>query len=149
MSLSSRTAESELTVVIPTLGRSILRKCLESLEVGEPRPACVIVVDQGRRPEVAALLEEFSARGLETEYVTSVETGRAAGVNRGIERARTHFIALTDDDCVVASDWVGRMAARLREHPGAIVTGRVCAGEGEVVLSVVTSEAPAIQRRPS
>lgn len=149
MTPSTHCIEHDLSVVIPTLGRGILRKCLEALEAGESRPACVIVVDQGRSPEIAQLLEQFRARDLETRYVPSTQTGRAAGVNRGLERVETPLVAVTDDDCVVAPDWVSRMTARLRENPGAIVTGRVDAGEGDVVLSVVTSEMPHIQRRPS
>ena len=136
-------------MVIPTLGRGILRQSLESLESGEVWPACVIVVDQGRNADVEVLLAEVRERGLYTRYEPSSQRGRAAGVNRGIEMTETRFVAVTDDDCLVAPDWVARMAACLRAHPGAIVTGRVDAGEGDVVLSVVTSVEPAIQRRPS
>lgn len=140
--------EPELTVVIPTLGRMILRRSLEALAACDPQPARVIVVDQGSREDIADMVSEFDARGLRTCYVPTTSTGRAAGVNRGMERVETRFVALTDDDCLAAPDWVGRLAARLREHPGAIVTGRVFAGDGDVV-SVVTSETPVIQRRPS
>lgn len=143
-----REIESELTVVIPTLGRTILRRSLESLEACRPGPAAVLVVDQGRRDETAAMLDEFRLRGLNVCHIPSEQTGRAAGVNRGLERVETRFAAITDDDCLVARDWVERMAARLREHADTIVTGRVEAGEGEVVLSVATADAAAEQTRP-
>ena len=149
LSPSAHPTEGELTVVIPTVGRSILRQCLEALRSGDVWPACVVVVDQSGSPEVEAILADVRSRGMDTRYVPSSQTGRAAGVNRGIERAETRFVAVTDDDCLAAPDWVARMAATLRAHPGAIVTGRVDAGEGDVVLSVVTSAEPAIQRRPS
>lgn len=141
--------ETELSVVIPTLGRAILRRSLEHLASGDCWPARVIVIDQSQSADVAALVSSVSACGMNTLYVASAQRGRAAGVNRGIECAETRFVAVTDDDCLVAPDWVSRMAATLRTHAGSIVTGRVDAGEGEVVLSTVTSEQPAVQRRPS
>jgi GT2 family glycosyltransferase len=58
-------------------------------------------------------------------------------------------VVITDDDCLVAPDWMARLGERLRRHPGAIITGRVEAGEGEAQLSVVTSTSEQIQRRPA
>jgi GT2 family glycosyltransferase len=62
---------------------------------------------------------------------------------------QSRFVVITDDDCEVASDWIARIGDRLRRHVPAIVTGRVDAGEGEVQLSVVTSDSEEIQRRPA
>jgi GT2 family glycosyltransferase len=140
--------ERDLTVVIPTLGRPILRDSLEALRACDPRPAAVIVVDQGASEETAVLLEEFRARGLDVRHIRSTQTGRAAGVNRGLELVETRFVAVTDDDCLAAPDWVTSMTARLHENAGAIITGRVDPGEGDVVLAVVTAEAPDTQSRP-
>jgi GT2 family glycosyltransferase len=141
--------DPDLTVVIPTLGRSILGRSLEALEAGTVWPARVVVVDQGNTPEIAALLEEVRGRGLETSWVPSAERGRSAGVNRGVEQAATRFVAITDDDCLGRADWIERMGDRLRQHPDSIVTGQVEAGEGKVVLSVVTSTRPTVQRKPA
>jgi len=139
----------DVSVVIPTLGRPILRRCLEALATGRARPAEVIVVDQGRRAEIAALADEFSGRGLTVVYVPSDQTGRSAGLNTGIRRSRTRFIAVTDDDCVPASDWLACLASRLRESADCIVTGSVEGDDGGTVISVVTSSTSVIQRRPS
>lgn len=144
---AGRPTDPDLTVVIPTLGRELLGKVLESLEGGTAWPAAVVVVDQGRKPEIGALLNEVRARSFEALWVPSTQRGRAAGVNRGFARAATRFVAVTDDDCLPQEDWVERMAGRLRENPAAIVTGRVEAGDG-VVLSVVTEREETVQRRP-
>ena len=45
---------ADVTVVIPTVGRPLLRQCLGSIAAADPRPAEVIVVDQSRGGEVAA-----------------------------------------------------------------------------------------------
>jgi GT2 family glycosyltransferase len=147
--VSSGGVLDDVSVVIPTLGRPILRRCLEALATGRTRPAEVIVVDQGRRAEIAALADEFSGRGLTVVYVPSDQTGRSAGLNTGIRRSRTRFIAVTDDDCVPSADWLACMTSRLRESGDCIVTGRVEGDEEGTVISVVTSSTPVIQRRPS
>jgi GT2 family glycosyltransferase len=91
----------EISVIIPTLGREILQKALASIAKGSAWPAQVIVVDQSSSSTVAAWLQPLSDLGIRTEHVPSNQTGRARGVNRGIERTGTTFFAVTDDDCLV------------------------------------------------
>jgi len=146
---ATRRIDSDITVVIPTLGRDVLRQSLGALESGTVWPARVIVVDQGRHAEIAALLDGVKCRSFDTLWIPSAQTGRAAGVNRGIERATTRFVAVTDDDCLPQDDWIERLKMRLLEHPAAILTGRVEAGEGEGVVSVVTDRHVRVQRRPA
>jgi GT2 family glycosyltransferase len=137
----------DLTVVIPTLGREILRESLASLVAGSAWPAEVVVVHQGTDPAVAGWVEMAGSRGLRVRYLPSAERGRALAVNRGIEAAVTALVCITDDDCLADSRWVEAMEARLHRHSGCIVTGRVEAGSDDVLV-VVTSPTESIQRRP-
>lgn len=139
---------SDVTVVIPTLGRSILQRVLDSLASGTLHPAEVIVVDQGQSREVEGMLRSLEARGIPTRWIPSTERGRARGVNRGIQATATRFVAITDDDCVVHPDWLERVTTTLREEPDIIVTGRVDAGDETVLVSVNHADAR-VQRRPS
>ena len=139
----------DLTVVIPTLGREILERSLETLAEGSHWPARVVVVDQGCKRAVETWLDALAARGLRTTYVPSQERGRALGVNRGVERVETRFVAITDDDCFVAPDWAANMVAALRAHPGCIVTGRVDAAGDEPVGMVVDAAEAYRRTRPS
>jgi GT2 family glycosyltransferase len=139
---------TDLSVVIPTLGRELLRGCLGALASADIRPAEVIVVDQGRVAALERMSDEFRGAGLVVRYVPSVRTGRSAGLNDGIRQVRTNYLAITDDDCIPASDWVATAAALLRREPGTIVTGRVEAGEEGVQLSVSTEREAMVQRRP-
>lgn len=141
--------KSELTVVIPTLGRSMLRSTLEALACGSVQPIEVIVVDQGRREELASMSAEYTAAGMPVTWIPSHRTGRSAGLNDGLSRVRTDYAAITDDDCVPAEDWVEGILRELARRPDAILTGRVEAGGEERVLSVVTSDEPTEQRKPS
>jgi GT2 family glycosyltransferase len=142
-----RSVVEDVTIVIPTLGRSILEECLYWMADGSAWPGGLIVVDQSSSLQVATWITALRSIGINAEYVPSSQRGRAAGINRGFERVQTQFVAVTDDDCFVASDWLEMMAMCLRRNPGAIVTGRVEPAGDEVIL-VVTSQTPAVYRRP-
>lgn len=138
----------DITVVIPTVGREILGRALDSILAGTRLPSEVIVVDQGSSPAIDALVQSARARGLRARWIPSAQTGRSAGVNRGIEAAATRFVAITDDDCLVHPEWLERLGAILEREPDIIVTGRVEAGDDTVILSV-TAPKPTRQRRRS
>jgi GT2 family glycosyltransferase len=139
----------DISVVIPTLGRPILESCLSWLVDGSHWPGCVIVVDQGRSPAVAEWLETLEHAGLSTLYVPTNQTGRSAAINRGLEVVQTRFVAITDDDCFVAGDWLLKMTEQLGREPGVIVTGRVdLAGDEEVAFSVVSAREPKRYTKP-
>jgi GT2 family glycosyltransferase len=139
----------DITVVVPTLGRDILRQCLDAMAAGSMWPRQIIVVDQGRRAEVEAMIADLVARGLDARWVPSTLTGKSAGLNQGFRLVKTRFVAITDDDCIVAADWLETMVRWLRQEPDAIITGRVEAGDGEVNLAVETSEVSSVQTRPA
>jgi GT2 family glycosyltransferase len=138
----------DISIVIPTLGRPILRSCLAAIAAGDSWPARVIVVDQSSSDTVAGYLRELEVEGIETLYVPSTERGRSAGVNRGLERVDTPLLAVTDDDCLVSTDWLRQLRARLVANPETIVSGRVEPAGEQTVVAVVTDLEPAIYRRP-
>jgi GT2 family glycosyltransferase len=137
----------DISLVIPTLGRPILEQCLYQILLGSAWPACLIVVEQGSNPETVGWLERVRHIGVPVKHILSTQRGRSAGINRGLEQTRTRFVTITDDDCFVAEDWLSSMATRLRQHPQAVITGRVEAA-GEDMVLVVTSPTPSIQSRP-
>ena len=84
----------------------------------------VILVDDGSSdatPEVIARAERegpLRVRGIRRE----VAGGPAAARNDGWRAATAPFVAFTDDDCVVAENWLETGLAELRE--GEVVQGR-------------------------
>ena len=138
---------SNISLVIPTLGRPILEQCLYWILRGSTWPACLIVVEQGSNTDVAGWLERVRQIGIPVKHILSTQRGRSAGINRGLEQTRTRFVAITDDDCFVEEGWLSNMATRLHEHPHAVITGRVEAA-GEDMVVVVTSLIPSVQKRP-
>jgi GT2 family glycosyltransferase len=148
ISNSDRVILEDFTVLIPTLGRPLLEKCLISIVDSTAWPASVVVVDQGTNPAVATWIETIQKLGIETKYMRSSERGAGASRNRCIERINTRFAAATDEDCIVAPDWLACMADQLRRHPTDIITGRVEPGSDEGVPSTITSTVPAVYDKP-
>jgi GT2 family glycosyltransferase len=121
----ARGRAGDLSVVIPTLGRPLLLDSLRRLAGGTMLPERVVVSDQGGDLPFDAWAAELAASGLVLDVHRNHATGRSAAVNAGVGRVTTRFVAITDDDCMAAPDWIETMVARLREQPHAIVSGRV------------------------
>jgi len=145
----SRRVLDDFSVIIPTVGRPILQRCLQSIADGTVLPARIIAIDQGDNPMVADWLHGLEETGIATFHLRSTERSPASARNRGIEHVQTLFVASVDDDCIVEKDWLERMETQLHQHPAAIITGRVePAGDG-IPPNVVTSTVPCVYRRPS
>lgn len=147
MQFEPRPVVHDISIVIPTLGRSILEQSLFWILNGSTWPNWLIVVEQGSNPAIAGWLKRVQEIGIHVKHVVSDQRGRSAGINRGLEQVTTQFVAITDDDCFVGEEWLGDMVRRLRLSPDAVVTGRVEAA-GEDMIVVVTSTTPAVQNRP-
>jgi GT2 family glycosyltransferase len=139
----------DISIVIPTLGRTLLEHTLASILGGNAWPARIVVVHQGNEPRVQEFLDVVERAGIETRHLTFPPLGKSAAVNRGIEQIDTHLVAVTDDDCVVAPDWLTQMRDGLRAHPGAIVSGPVEPIGDEPAIPHVWSRMVAVQTRPS
>ncbi len=146
--IEPRPVLEDVTVVIPTVGRPILEECLWWIAAGSAWPGGLIVVDQGRVPEVAGWIETLQSLGIDAQYVPSSQHGKAAALNRAIERVETRFLAVTDDDCFVHRDWLSAMTTHLRENPESIVTGPAEAAGDEAAVPAGISTVQAIARRP-
>jgi GT2 family glycosyltransferase len=139
---------ADLTVVIPTIGRPLIARCLRSIVDGEMWPAEIVVVDQGSDRTTSDAVARAAAGGLRVTLVRSEQRGIAAGTNRGIERVGTRYVATTHDDCRVRADWVSTLARALPGLGDAILTGRVePEGEG-LVLTVIVDDERHVYTRP-
>jgi GT2 family glycosyltransferase len=140
MSESRKPEVSKMTsVVIPTLGRELLKGCLASILHGRLLPNAIIVVDQSANDEIRNWLSPLAEAGVQVRHIPSQETGRARGVNRGIEAVTTPFFAITDDDCTVDVDWLQCAETMLRSEPNSVVTGRVEGDSDDAAGILVTS----------
>lgn len=146
--IDKRPIAADIAVLIPTLGRAILQESLAWIVRGSLWPQAIIVVDQGENEGVATWLAVIGELGIDPVHIRSPLRGRAAGLNRGLERLSTRFVAVTDDDCFVDHGWLAGMVGRLREYPEAIVTGQVDQAGDEAIPLVVDAPDMAIYDRP-
>lgn len=87
----------QLTVVIPTLGRSCqVRRLLRSLPDVQ-----VIIIDDGTPPTEAASLAAVAERARARLFKLPENRGPAAARNAGLAAVRTPFVAFIDSDVVI------------------------------------------------
>ena len=115
-----------LSVVIPTMGRDILIRTLESLAVSEGFAGIEVIV-AGRVPdaEVAARLKEICGRHGNVRHLDiQFETGDSSRKkNEGAAAARAPLIAFLDDDVVVAPDWPKRISEPFADAQVGLASG--------------------------
>jgi hypothetical protein len=120
----------KVSVVIATKDRAEkLEGTLDSLARLDP-PAGgweLLVVDDGSTDATPTVLRERLGRpDLPLSVVPRTGRGKPAALNAAIESCRGEIVALTDDDCLPAEDWLTEMAREFEEDPGlAALGGRV------------------------
>ncbi len=114
-------------IVIPTRKRpKQLAACLNAigaLTYPRDRFQVVIVDDHSDEPlddVVAPWRDRLNVRLLHRDE----SVGPAAARNAGISGLDTEYVAFTDDDCTVDSDWLTALAEQFRHHPHHLVGGQ-------------------------
>src|SRR5690348_3691591 len=99
-----------ITVIISTRNRSgMLASTLTSLsEQDSHLPWELLVVDNGSTDETSDVLADFSRRvpTLPMRVLQENTPGKSRALNCAVRCARSSLIAFTDDDVLVASDWI-------------------------------------------
>lgn len=117
-----------VSVIIATRERpEMLSQCVESLLAGTATPAELVLVDQSRAPH-PELSRIETRRGCRLIYRHSQAPGLSAARNEGCRAATQDILLFTDDDIVVAPEWVESMYRAIeRERDTTVITGRVLA----------------------
>lgn len=102
--------DPEISVAVTTRDRAgqvtgTIRSALEN----DYQRFDLTIVDQSGDGRTEAALEPWLADSRVT-YLRSSTRGLASGRNHGIGTARGELIAVTDDDCLVAADWLRELA---------------------------------------
>src|SRR5262245_57793904 len=147
MTYIPRRTAGDVTVVIPTLGGSVLEGCLESISQGTVWPARLIIVDQGGG-KCASSIARVRQQSMDVEHIRAPADGISFATNLGLRHVETTFVAVTHDDCRVRTDWLHRVAIRLQNIGEAILTGRVEPEGDGIVLTVNTADEPTTYHSP-
>lgn len=100
------------TIVICTRDRpSEFRRAIASVLHAAYGSHRVLVVDQSKGPETAAIVHALSAGEPQLRYVRSDRTGLSVARNLAMSEVDSELVLFTDDDCEVAFDWAENMIA--------------------------------------
>jgi len=88
----------------------------------------LIVVDNASSDETPAAVESAELPGIDVRYMYEGNRGKGHALNRGLANARGDLILFTDDDVVVAEDWLEQMVV-------ALCGGGCDAATGEIALA--------------
>lgn len=101
---------TRVAAVIPTWNRSaLLAQALADLARQTYRIERVIVVDNGSTDDSAAMARRAGAEVIEL----GVNAGFAAAVNRGIQEARSDWVAVLNNDVTLEPDWLAQVMAQV------------------------------------
>lgn len=101
-----------ISVIVPCYNEANnIRECLKSLaEQDYGGNYEVVVVDGNSTDETQVLIKEFVKDRSNIRMITEPKKGAAAARNSGINNARHDYVAFTDADCQVPSDWLACLA---------------------------------------
>ena len=136
-----------ITVGIATRSRPAqLGRCLDAVLGGTVLPDTVLVVDQSRDDDTAAVVSARAATApVRVQCIRQLTEGLSRSRNVVVSHATTDIVAVTDDDCVPDVRWIEALARELGRDPTLhAVAGRVLPlgpeREGLVAVSSRTSE---------
>jgi GT2 family glycosyltransferase len=114
-----------ITVAISTRDRpESLARCLDSLFGGNVLPREIVVVDQSRSEETSRIVTRPAP--VPVVFVRQSRTGLAVAQNEALRRSGSPLVAVIDDDCVAAPDWLSEIEGAFAGDPSLdLVAGRV------------------------
>jgi GT2 family glycosyltransferase len=118
---------AKITVALSTLNRpDALSICLKNLLAGDVLPAEIVVVDQSRDNRTKQIVEGCDTDPVSLVYIRHEGRGLGTAQNIAIFRAQQPIVAVTDDDCEPAPNWIATIEQCFSSQ-GSIdaLTGRV------------------------
>jgi glycosyltransferase involved in cell wall biosynthesis len=138
-----------ISVILCTVDRGHrLNACFDALAESaavSSAPLELIVVDNGSVDDTRAVVARWSqASKLPIRYLLEHRRGLSRARNAGIAAARYPILAFTDDDCLVASGWVGAIATGFQDAGVDVLGGRVTLhNPSDRPVGIRPSESPA------
>jgi glycosyltransferase involved in cell wall biosynthesis len=122
-----------ITVIVCTYNRcQSLTKALESVAasiVPDSTAWEVLVVDNNSKDQTHGVVEDLCRRYPgRFRYVFEGSQGKSFALNTGIREAKGEILAFTDDDVIVAPNWLQNLTAPLVSGEYAGAAGRILAG---------------------
>ncbi len=147
----------KFTVCVPTVRPATLIHTVHSL-IAQTWPDWeLLIVGQGHDPDLVRMGERVQQMDSRIHYIHLDQRGISRARNAGLRAATGDIVAMTDDDCEAAPDWLEKLASLFSKHPqvgvigGALLAPKVSRWKLESCLSFVPAEViydPASQQGP-
>ena len=111
----------KIDIVMPTWNQADCTiECLESIKEHTLIPYRLVWVDDGsRRPERDAVMNHIEKAGIECVMIFHEKNrGFTKSVNDGIRLCESDYLAVINNDIIVSSGWLGKLARFLDENSG-------------------------------
>lgn len=113
----------KFTVCIPTVRPTTLSHAVRSILAQTWPDWELLIVGQGDDPDLARVSAEMQALDSRIRALHLDGRGLSRARNAGLAAATGDIIAMTDDDCEAAPDWLVTLAALFAQHPEVGVIG--------------------------
>jgi len=100
-----------ICAIIPTFNRAnMIQESINSI-LAQTRPVReIIIVDDGSTDDTASVVTRYGDRVI---YIRKENGGRASALNVALQRCKSDYVLICDDDDIVAADGVEHLAAAL------------------------------------
>lgn len=101
--------KTDISVIVPTIGRASLAKCLTSLFNQSILPGEIVVVDNSIDHTTRSIVNQLLANNnkkINIKYIWEKKKGVAYARNAGIKAASYDLAAFIDDDCMADKNWI-------------------------------------------
>lgn len=86
----------------------------------------VIVADNNSKDNTKEVVEDLMPKfGGRLKYIFEAKQGKNNALNSAIKIARGDYLALTDDDCLVAEDWLMNIVPVMNQSKADILCGKI------------------------
>jgi len=110
--------QADVAVVVATRDRpGVLGHLLEAVAAAPVGPREVVIADQSRDLRTEEVVQEHARRGLPVRYLRDGRTGLGVAQNMAFSHSSSPVVAVTDDDCVPAPDWIAAIEAAFAADP--------------------------------
>ena len=92
-----------------------LRQCLKAILNNTFQRFEIILIDQSDTHTTKGLITQLQSKKI--RYFKMNTTGKAKALNLAIKKAKYELLAFTDDDCVVAKDWIKTIHDTYKKFP--------------------------------
>ena len=98
---------TKITVIIPVYNAGkYLRKCLDSIVMGQYSDWECILVDDGSKDDSLSICEEYANKDSRFRVFHQINAGASAARNVGLDNAKGEYITFIDADDWVSSNYL-------------------------------------------